>query len=79
MKLSLAWIFDHIEEDWQRISVDSIVQRFNQVTAEIEGFDEVAYDWSSFVVARVEKVAGHTANLVIPELQQNIELAGRDD
>ncbi len=34
MKLSLAWIFDHIDADWQSVSVEHIVETFNQTVAE---------------------------------------------
>ena len=41
MKLSLAWIFDHIDADWHSIDVAELVAKFNEMTAEIEGFKKV--------------------------------------
>ena len=44
MKLSLAWIFDHIDADWRKIDIAQLVSRFNQITAEIEGFEKTSLD-----------------------------------
>ena len=36
MKLSISWIFDHIDEEIDQISIDELVAKFNRTTAEIE-------------------------------------------
>ena len=37
MKISVAWIFDHIDADWSKVSIFTLVEKFNKTTAEIEG------------------------------------------
>ena len=44
MKLSLSWLFDHIDADWRTIDVAALVSLFNKTTAEIEGFDKISID-----------------------------------
>ena len=75
MKLSLAWIFDHIDADWKKQDVQNIMRLFNQTTAEIECFYEVNFDLSHFFLA-VPKSAG---SFSIPELGKEIEMKGHSD
>ncbi|MDR3550675.1 MAG: phenylalanine--tRNA ligase subunit beta [Candidatus Babeliales bacterium] len=56
MKLSIAWIFDHIDADWKKIDVAHLVQRFNQMVAEIEGFTKIHLDLAPFSIACVTQV-----------------------
>ena len=42
MKLSLAWIFDHIAGDWRNYDVQSIVNHFIRTTAEIESIEKIS-------------------------------------
>jgi phenylalanyl-tRNA synthetase beta chain len=51
MKLSLAWIFDHIDVGsgtWQQFDATMIARRFNEVTAEIEHVENRSLDLSQF-------------------------------
>ena len=48
MKVSLAWIFDYIDADWRSIDVDDLVDRFNRITAEIEGVEHFKIDLDKF-------------------------------
>lgn len=51
MKLSLAWIFDHIDVEpgsWRQFDVAMIARRFNEVTAEIEHVEERSQNLSTF-------------------------------
>ncbi|MCL4361387.1 phenylalanine--tRNA ligase subunit beta [Candidatus Dependentiae bacterium] len=41
MKLSIAWIFDHIRANWKDLDLKDVVNRFNRVTAEIEHFEKI--------------------------------------
>jgi phenylalanyl-tRNA synthetase beta chain len=41
MKVSLSWIFDHIQGSMQKVDVSDLVKRFNESVAEIEGY----YTW----------------------------------
>ena len=47
MKLSLRWIFDHIDADWKKVDIVELVDKFNKTTAEIEGFEKFKLDVDS--------------------------------
>jgi len=53
MKLSIAWIFDHINADWQKQDIQEIMKQFNQKTAEIEGFEHYSLDLTNLVLNEV--------------------------
>jgi phenylalanyl-tRNA synthetase beta chain len=74
MKLSLSWIFDHIDADWQKQDPSHIAARFNQVTAEIEHVATVSWDLKPFFIGTI--ISSHQAaiQLDVPELGKKIEL-----
>lgn len=45
MKLSIAWIFDHIDACYKTIDIQTIVDLFNRSVAEIEEVIQVEDDW----------------------------------
>ena len=53
MKLSLAWIFDHIDADWQTISVPDLVAQCTSSIAELEQVKAVSFDLHSYSMARI--------------------------
>lgn len=53
MKLSLAWIFDHIDADWRTIDVRNLVDSFNSSVAEIEQCNSIAIDATNNVPGKV--------------------------
>lgn len=56
MKLSIAWIFDHIKGKWQDHDIHGLVSLLNKTTAEIEHVQYVAIQWDDFTLARVISV-----------------------
>jgi phenylalanyl-tRNA synthetase beta chain len=76
MKLSLAWIFDHIDADWRHQNIDEIVKRFNAVTAEIEEVEPYCIDLEPYTMAHVESVEGDICSLLVPEHNQTTEIIG---
>jgi phenylalanyl-tRNA synthetase beta chain len=76
MKLSLAWIFDHIEALWQDVNIDNLVLKFNQVTAEIEQFYKVNICLNNFYVA--QKVDHKNNFIFIPELDLKVSMLSRE-
>jgi len=74
MKLSLAWIFDHINADWKKQDVDHLVAQFNKTTAEVEDFYRVAFDMSNFYCAFRHATSATGITLELPELGKQIEL-----
>jgi phenylalanyl-tRNA synthetase beta chain len=77
MKLSLSWIFDHIAARWSEQNIAALTLKFNQVTAEIERYEEVSFDFSKFVLGKVSAFAQDKATLHIPEQNKSISLASR--
>ncbi len=78
MKLSLAWIFDHIDADWKAISIEEIVKKINSTTAEIESYKKLTIDLKSFELARVISI-GDKITLNIIDLNKEIILSNRLD
>jgi len=74
MKLSLAWIFDHIDADWKAIDVSQLVEVFNKTTAEIEAWHKTAIAVESFSFAQVISVHDDYIVLCSPEWQVEFEL-----
>lgn len=61
MKLSLLWLFEHINADWKSVDVQKLVAEFNQKTAEIENFYEVNIDVSSYTFVKIKTISDHIA------------------
>jgi len=53
MKLSLAWIFDHLDADWRSIDVPALVKKLNETTAEIEAVHRIELPSDALLVAQV--------------------------
>ncbi|TET06473.1 phenylalanine--tRNA ligase subunit beta [Candidatus Dependentiae bacterium] len=79
MKLSLAWIFDHIDADWKQINVSQLVDQFNRTTAEIEAFEKVVINLDQFSLGQVQEIKIDTIVLFSPEWKQTVELPIRED
>jgi phenylalanyl-tRNA synthetase beta chain len=79
MKLSLAWIFDHLQRPWTDFDVHEMVKRFNTTTAEIERIDRVTLNLSHFFLAQVVKKNEQEITVFCPELSQEFNLSPRAD
>ena len=78
MKLSLAWLFDHIDADWRKIDVAQLVNRFNKMVAEIEGFQKIEIKLDSLAAAQVTKVAADHVEVNCPEWKHTIDMPLRE-
>lgn len=79
MKLSIAWIFDHIEADWKSIDIPDLAARFNQITAEIEGFEKITLDLAPFSLGTVRAIGADSVTVFSPEWNETITLPARKD
>lgn len=79
MKLSIAWIFDHINISWKSVDIAQLVSRFNQITAEIEGFEKISLDLSHITLAQARTITESHVTLTSPEWQDEALLACRKD
>lgn len=57
MKLSLSWIFDHINADWKTVAVADLITNFTTKVAEIGHVDYLRFDFThySFVIITHKK------------------------
>lgn len=74
MKISIAWLFDHIESDWKKVDLAEFTSKFNTTTAEIEAFYKVECDVKSFTLATVTAVHADRMTVVSEELGKTFDL-----
>jgi phenylalanyl-tRNA synthetase beta chain len=79
MKLSLSWIFDHINGSWKEYDVQSLVNRFNRTTAEFEHIEKITTDLHHFTAIRIVKIVGDTIVCFSDEDAQEYILPLRTD
>lgn len=79
MKLSIAWIFDHIVADWKSIDIPALSAQFNQITAEIEGFEKITVDLQPFSLAQLREISADNVAVFSPEWDTTISLSMRKD
>lgn len=77
MKLSLAWLFDHIDGDWRKVDVAVLVNRFNKMVAEIEGFEKIEIKLDTLAAVRVNKVMPDHVEVTCPEWKHTIDMPAR--
>jgi phenylalanyl-tRNA synthetase beta chain len=78
MKLSIAWIFDHIDSNWKKLDIPELVTQLNRTTAEIESFQKIFFDADRFALAEVIAVGSDVA-VRCDEWKQDFTLPRRDD
>jgi phenylalanyl-tRNA synthetase beta chain len=79
MKLSLAWIFDHLKASVRDYESADIVARLNKATAEVEHYYAITTDLSLFSLARCIEVKNHMAQVYSAEWDKNFSFHMRDD
>ena len=79
MKLSLNWIFDHISADLSRQNSTQIVERFNEVSAEIDGVHAMQYDTKNLYVVVIKSASESFTEAHIPEINKSVNLPARID
>lgn len=79
MKLSLAWIFDHLKAELKDIDVQYLVSKLSSTTSEIEGCRHVKVDTDLFTLAKVEKISPESIELLSTEWNKKIVLPLRKD
>jgi phenylalanyl-tRNA synthetase beta chain len=79
MKLSLAWIFDHLNADYKKFDIQNIVKLFNEKVAEIEGYKRIKIDLDLLTLAQVKEATDQYILLYSPELKDSFELPVRSE
>ncbi len=79
MKLSLAWIFDHLKTSWKEHDIPALMHRFNTTTAEIDSFIHLNIDTNTLTLAQVMKISPESITLFSAEHQKEYTLLCRND
>jgi phenylalanyl-tRNA synthetase beta chain len=79
MKVSLAWIYDHIDGDWSKVNVAQLADLFNKMTAEMTDVKKFSLDLHPFTLARVTCIEKTGISAFSPELQKDCRLQLRSD
>jgi phenylalanyl-tRNA synthetase beta chain len=74
MKVSLNWIFDHIDSDVHKVNVAQLVSLFIKTTAEIEEWRAVSFDADQFTLVKVLSMTEQIIEVYSPELNKNLSL-----
>lgn len=77
MKISLTWLFDHLEGSWHDYDVDELVSRFNRTTAEIESYKKIVIDLGQYALAHVVDSKDHEVVLFCREWNKEVLLPAR--
>ena len=79
MKVSLRWIFDHIDANWKDVDVSKLVDTFNKTTAEIEGYDKISFDFDSLSLVRIKSIHSNKITAYSDEWKKEVLLPTRQD
>lgn len=74
MKISIAWLFDHIDSDWKNVDLAAFTRKFNTTTAEIEAFYKVSLDLKLLSLATVTAINATSMKVLSAEWNKEIEL-----
>lgn len=56
MKLSIAWIFEHLQADWRSFTISELVQKFNNSVAEIEDYYQLSLKLDTLSLAQIVNI-----------------------
>lgn len=79
MKVSLAWIADHIAIPRKELNAEYIVQKFGAITAEIDTARCINTDLSTLYAAVINELNDREATVEVPELRKKFILPTRKD
>jgi phenylalanyl-tRNA synthetase beta chain len=79
MKLSIAWIFDHLDASWKDHASSDLAHKLTMTTAEIERFVPVSIDLDRFTAAIVTDLEAETVTVFSAEWDKEFSLPRRSD
>ncbi|HBY05651.1 TPA: hypothetical protein DEG75_01750 [Candidatus Dependentiae bacterium] len=79
MKISVAWLFDHLGADWHAYDMRDLMARLSATTAEIDGAEPVSWAWNQFFIAEVIARNEHEVQIKIAERKKQFKLPARLD
>lgn len=78
MKISISWVFDHIDADWRKQDIARLAELFIQTTSEIDRVYKVEIDARNLTAVQVTE-AGDQVKVHSPELKKDFILPKRTD
>jgi len=79
MKISLNWIFDHINGDVHCVNVAQLVNDFIKTTAEIEEWHKTSLDVDNLTLVEVTKLSNEVVVAYSPEFKKDYNFSFRAD
>ena len=79
MKVSLAWLWDHIDSDISNVDVAKLVAQFNCTVAEIEDFEKIEHNPDLLTLAKVIKHSDRQTIVFSEELKSEFSLFARKE
>lgn len=79
MKISVAWLFDHLGVDWHAYDMRDLMTRLSATTAEIDGAKAVSLAWNQFFIAEVIARNENEVKVKIAERKKQFTLPVRQD
>ena len=79
MKISLAWIADHIKIPRTELNNERIVELLNAKTAEIDAVETIKTELSSFFVVTITDIQEAEISADCPERKNKVRLPLRKD
>ncbi|MCL5436585.1 MAG: phenylalanine--tRNA ligase subunit beta [Candidatus Dependentiae bacterium] len=79
MKISIAWIFDHIRADWRDCDIPALVARMSATIGEIDSCEHITIDRGQFFLAEVESCGAQETTLRLCERKKSFRLPARAD
>lgn len=80
MKLSIAWVFDHIDADWQQCDIANLIAQLGSKTAEIEAYQQIDATTQNNNLFIVEITALEDGMIIVycAELKKTIDMPLRE-
>jgi phenylalanyl-tRNA synthetase beta chain len=78
MKISIAWVFDHIDADWKKLDIAHLAEQFIQTIAEIDRVYKIEIDTRNLTCAQVVTISDQIT-LHSSELNKDFVLPARPD
>lgn len=68
MKLSLAWVFDHIKDiTLTQINAEDLLSSFNEISSELDGYEKIEFNKDNIAIGKITKINKDTIECFIPE------------
>lgn len=79
MKVSIAWVCDHLRCNWHDHDIPALISRLSSTIGEIDGFEQVMVPVNEFFLAEVESCGAEDLLLHVIERKKSIHLPNRPD